>query len=95
MTQTTFPGTPVISPTTGEPLPSDIFSSKVAHPFGHAVSQTGQPEWDFKKELTNKLAWVLGTSYGVPYSKKRDLAQHYAARIVSAVVRDHGYSNSI
>lgn len=84
----------MVSPTTGELLPGNLVSSRVLHPFGHAVNKTTQAEWDFKKELQNKLAWVMGTSYGVPYSKRRSEAQAYAARMVTAIVRDHGYPNT-
>lgn len=95
MTQPRCTDAPVVSPTTGELLPGNLVSSRVDHPFGHAVSSAGQREWDFKKELQNKLAWVVGTSYGVPYSKRREAAQEYASRMVTALVRDHGYPNTI
>lgn len=85
----------MVSPTTGELLPGNLVSSRVDHPLGHAVNSTGQSEWDFKKELQNKLAWVIGTSYAVPYSKRAAEAQKYAARMVTALVRDHGYPNTI
>ena len=94
MTQLSLPETPVVSPTTGEPLPGNLVSSRVDSPFGVAVSKTGQSEWDVKKELQNKLAWVLGTTYGIPYSKRRDAAQAYASRMVTALVRDHGYPHT-
>lgn len=94
-TQLSLPNLPVVSPTTGKPLPADLFSSRVKEPFGHPVSKPGQTEYDFKKELQNKLAWVMGTSYGVPYSRRREAAQNYASRMVEALVRDHGYPNII
>jgi len=84
---------PVVSPTTGVVLPGGLNRSRVARPYGHAVEKTGQKEWDFKKELQNKISWVLGTSYGESYSKRRDDVQAYAARVVNAVVIDHGYPN--
>lgn len=84
---------PVVSPTSGEPLPGNLFQSKAKDPLGHAVSKRGQVEWEMMKELQNKLAWVLGTCYGVNYSKRSDEAQAYASRMVTAVVRDHGFPN--
>lgn len=94
MTQLTLPGTPVVSPTTGVTLPPNLLKSRIKAPFGHPVFETGQQEWDHKKELQNKLAWVLGTTYGVSYSKRRDEAQGYAAIMMEALVRDHGYPNT-
>lgn len=60
-------------------------------PFGAAVSKPSQPEWDVRKELRNKLAWVFGTTFRVDYSGRRTAAQVYADLVVSAVLRDHGY----
>lgn len=84
----------MVSPTTGGSLPGNGFESRVNHPLGHAVDKPAQEEWDFRKELQNKLAWVVGTAYGVPYSKRMSEAQVYAERVVVALIRDHGYPNT-
>lgn len=60
-------------------------------PFGAGVGKPAQPQWDQLKELRNKLAWVIGTFYGVDYSGKRTAAQAYVTRMTTAVIRDHGY----
>jgi len=50
---------------------------------------------DVAKELVNKIAWVLGSAYRVPYSNMRTPARQYAWRIVKKVIEDHGYPSKI
>jgi len=50
---------------------------------------------DAFKELINKLAWVLGSTYRAPYSRHRTLARDYAVKLAQVTVRDHGYPNKI
>ncbi len=50
---------------------------------------------DMAKELVNKIAWVLGSAYRVPYSNMRTPARQYAWRIVKKVLEDHGYPAKI
>ncbi len=50
---------------------------------------------DVFKELTNKLAWALGTTYRVPYSNGKDVARAYALRIATRCLKDHGYPGAI
>jgi len=47
------------------------------------------------KELCNKIAWVLGSTYRVPYANMRTEARQYAWRIVKKVLEDHGYPSKI
>ena len=61
--------------------------------FGVQVPAPAQPQWDQRKELRNKLAWVLGTAYGVGYSSRVSGAQIYAELMILAILRDHGYPN--
>jgi len=91
MTQLSLPSSPVVSPTTGELLPGFKIGTRKTDPFGRANGSPGQAEWDFNKELRNKIAWVIGTAYRVPYSTGRTPAQVYALLIQCAIVRDHGY----
>lgn len=91
MTQLPFSASPVVSPTTGEVLPGFTVGTRKRDPFGRARERPGQAEWDFNKELRNKIAWVIGTAYGIPYSTGRSEAQVYALLIQCAIVRDHGY----
>lgn len=46
---------------------------------------------DCYKELVNKLAWALGSTYRVNYGSQKSPARQYAQRIVQAVLRDNGY----
>ncbi len=50
---------------------------------------------DCAKELVNKIAWVLGSTYRVPYANIRTEARQYALRIVKQVTKDHGYPSKI
>lgn len=43
------------------------------------------------KELINKLAWVLGSTYRRPYSSARSPSRTYAVKMAQAILRDHGY----
>ena len=50
---------------------------------------------DCAKELVNKIAWVLGSTYRVPYANMRTDARQYAWRIVKRVIEDNGYPSKI
>lgn len=52
-------------------------------------------QMDAHKELVNKLAWVLGSYFRVPYSGAKSTPRLYAQRIAKAVFRDHGYPRKI
>ncbi len=68
------------------------FDSRVEGAFGEFVGSTpGETQLAFRKELVNKLAWVLGSSYKKRYSGKTAPVTLYAQRMVSAILRDHGY----
>lgn len=43
----------------------------------------------------NKFAWVLGSTYRVPYANMKTDARQYAWRIVKQVLKDHGYPSKI
>ncbi len=46
---------------------------------------------DVFKELVNKLAWVVGSTYKKPYGNLKTSARQYAIVMAQAIVRDHGY----
>lgn len=50
---------------------------------------------DVAKELCNKIAWVLGSTYRVPYANMRTDARQYAWSIVKQVLEVHGYPSKI
>ena len=50
---------------------------------------------DVCKEMVNKIAWVLGSTYRRPYSNMKNPARSYAWRIVKQVIKDHGYPDKI
>lgn len=97
MTQTELPGVDGEAPASDAgaswcPVAQGFTVGKVYYEaFGLAVAKPGDEQYAFRRELQNKLAWVLGTAYGGSYSKRRDPAQCYASRMVQAILRDHGY----
>lgn len=50
---------------------------------------------DAVKELMNKVAWVLGSTYRRNYSNIRTSARAYAWRITKKIIEDHGYPDKI
>jgi len=63
---------------------------------GIPASHTHPPlQQDSFKELINKLAWTLGSTYRAPYSGKRSPAREYALRIARQVMKDNGYPRQI
>jgi len=43
------------------------------------------------KELINKFAWVLGSTYRVPYSNKGSPARQLATLIAKRIIEKQGY----
>lgn len=94
MAQTRLPmsDSPVVSPTTGEVLEGFIPDGGKEGSIGvHVDSTTDGYRSECIKELTNKLAWAMGTFYGVPYSSRATRVHGYVARAARAILRDHGY----
>jgi len=50
---------------------------------------------DAFKELVNKLAWALGSTYGAPYNNTRTQARVSAVEIATALILRHGYPKNI
>lgn len=50
---------------------------------------------DVFKELINKLAWCLGSTYRMPYANRRCAVRLLAVSLARAVVVEHGYPASI
>lgn len=94
MTQDRLPHTdvPVVSPTTGQLLSGFIPDGAKEGSLGVHVDGTSlEQRHDCLKELTNKLAWAMGTFYGVPYSGRKTVVHEYIAKCARAILRDHGY----
>ena len=67
----------------------------LGYPPGSGDGQAGgQEQTDCVKELTNKLCWVLGSTYGKNYSSKKGPVYFLAQRIAKGIVRASGYSKS-
>lgn len=61
-------------------------------PFGVAGATVGpKVQSDVFKELINKLAWVLGSTYAMGYTHKDTHLKDYARMCAHAILRDHGY----
>lgn len=70
----------------------DPLDSRIEGAFGAFVGViSGEAQIAFNKELTNKIAWVIGSAYKKRYSGKGGAVQDYARRCVRAIIRDHGY----
>lgn len=83
---------PVVSPTTGALLPGFLPDGARVGAIGREVEQLSHEEVHlYTKELTNKLAWAVGSFYKVPYSGKRTIINKYVFRCARAILRDHGY----
>lgn len=62
------------------------------NPIGIAADAT-QPllQSDAYKELANKLAWAIGSTYRVPYANVRTAARRAALRLAQDLVAAQGY----
>lgn len=73
-----------------------VWSSLGDNPLGLPPHETQIGlQTDAVKELVNKIAWVLGSTYRQPYSNMRTPARAYAWRIVKKVIEDNGYPSKI
>jgi len=50
---------------------------------------------DIFKELINKLAWVLGSTYRARYNTPTATARQAAIALARVVLKEHGYPSSI
>lgn len=87
-------------------IPSSAVPSGPPTTYGHAPDNfgfppgsgpgmaSGQEQTDCVKELTNKLAWVLGSTYKKTYSSNKGPVHLYAQRIAKGIVRGQGYSKT-
>jgi len=77
-------------------LPAVALYPREEHPFG---IPTGDAQEDLRadvyKELINKIAWALGSTYRVNYSNSQQAARKYANRVVGRIISDHGFPHSI
>lgn len=84
------------------PLPQRVYSASATQP-GFQGSQLGIPaseaqaalQSDAYKELVNKLAWALGSSYRMPYTNMRTLARVWACDLAKQTIIEHGYPSAI
>ena len=83
---------PVVSPTTGALIIPPVEPGSLPGAFGRKYNESSAQEiQDATRELQNKIAWVLGTFYHIPYSTKRSPVYPYVSKCVTAILRDHGY----
>jgi len=81
-------------PNTAEPAPpvTSLPEGALGIPSGDAQLAL---QTDVCKEMVNKIAWVLGSTYRQNYSNMKTPARMYAWRIVKQVIKDHGYPSKI
>ena len=76
--------------------PNVVVATLVEDPLGIPASECQMVlTQDVVKELVNKVAWVLGSTYRRNYSNKRTPAREYAWRFVQKLLKDHGYPDKI
>ena len=76
------------------PLPETKgpYDSTVTGAFGVPPQEvSGETQLAIVKELTNKFAWCIGSTYKKRYSGKNTEVTKYAYRIVKKILLDHGY----
>jgi len=84
-------------PRSGSPPPAIYGNAQdqLGFPPGSGPSfASGQEQTDCIKELTNKIAWVLGSTYKKTYASKKGPVHTLAARVAKGIVRTSGYSKS-
>lgn len=65
-------------------------------PLGYPPSETQAAlQQEVYKELVNKFAWVLGSTYRRNYSNRRSVARVAAQYLVGLTIREHGFPESI
>lgn len=80
----------------GHPTAATPGEALVARPFGLPSQETQVDLRSYVyKELINKIAWALGSTYRVNYSNVKMPARQYANRIAGKVISDHGFPHSI
>ncbi len=74
------------------PLPHSLSDQPLGIPPAEAQDAL---KADHYKELINKIAWTLGSAYGVSYSSINMQARKYAQGIVGAIIRDNGFPRKL
>jgi len=59
------------------------------------VESLGDGREEVWKELINKLAWVLGSTYKRPYSNVKAPARQLAMRIAGYVIQGQGFPSDL
>lgn len=63
-----------------------------AAPLGVPASRAFAPsQTQAFKELVNKFAWALGSTYRMPYQLRNSPVRSVALELASSVVSEHGY----
>jgi len=83
-----------LRPNTSEPVPTVTNLTEGALGIPPEQAQLAL-QTDVCKEMVNKIAWVLGSTYRRNYSNMKMPARLYAWRIVKQVIKDHGYPDKI
>jgi len=74
------------------PVPRSVDTSgRLGVPPGEIRPEVQSPVY---VELINKLAWAIGTTYGVPYSSMRTLTREIATDLAKLLINSQGYPMS-
>jgi len=72
--------------------PTEVTSGLLGIPAFQTVADQQQ---DVYKELLNKIAWAIGSTYRQSYSGTRSNVRAEAGKVVRALIWEHGYPASI
>lgn len=77
-------------------IPEEAYGPKLQDPLGVHVSQTLEAlQTDCFKELVNKLAWALGSTYRTPFGNTRTATRILARQMATQVITNEGYPAKI
>jgi len=77
-------------------IPESSYGPKDPDPLGVHVSLTHEAlQTDCFKELINKIAWALGSTYRTPFSNTSTATRILARQMATSVVRTQGYPAKI
>jgi len=74
------------------PMPDHVSSARLGVP---AYLTSPQLQSDAFKELVNKLAWAVGSTYRMQYGNARSNTRQIAVRLAKSLITDEGYPGHI
>jgi len=77
-------------------VPESVYDPQSPSPLGVNASATHEAlQADCYKELINKLAWAIGSTFRTPFSNSRTPTRQLARKLASTLIVEHGYPERI